>query len=742
MKEIVLPANTEYVLFSEIAGRMADAVWPNDELKNIGYQLALEKKLNEAVDSRALQVKNPLHFGPHGFPIGDALRTALVTVADFASFAARYDIVVRVADAQISGSAVLDKEFAATHATSAVSGNIASDGTPKVANAVQCFVYLWDKTESLTITAILEYSTDAVCPCDKTSTQEMMASRTAYIEHRAKLEQAIRKGTVQPLDPKSNEPQTAWSDESLVTRAQFSKFYESLGIGIKSIYEFTMPVRPLQIDSALLELPPDAQVYVHDFDKSGGGTSSAEDAIATWNATNERQAQGLFTIRETGYILEGAYRNIRAKEWIERIHCGFNEQKLLIYTGAGLKIRDAAQIHDRSSLVKEEELNAWLPSEGHGFRFPPATPEEAPLEKDSDSQNATPIDWQHWRLLREVRLWEAVFLSFGINAEGFEFDDDTFDEFLDANPKLEKRIRQLNDNLSDRAFFRPGLLSMTSRMLHGVRLPEFAAWALHVGFDDMPPELVAMAQAPASQADVPEPAVAELESNSSPTSNERYWASAATWTEHQTLSLVAGMNPTNKETLESGAFDHVSGFNVDKAKDDERVLFARKAEPIRRMLTHQIGHTKYLTLCAGKCMSPSEWLAIFDQYGLGKLVPAGLRIAVSGNTGVSAAPAESKAQGEAGTQGSPRTIQSKTTKRSDALTAVIASAAQNAQDPADYQSVWAELVKLADSTNRPAPLLGFVEAEGVKYQGDNDVKFFTKRNLADRIRRAARGSGK
>ena len=104
-----------------------------------------------------------------------------------------------------------------------------------------------------------------------------------------------------------------------------------------------------------------------------------------------------------------------------------------------------------------------------------------------------------------------------------------------------------------------------------------------------------------------------------------------------------------------------------------------------------------------------------------------------------AAPAESKPQSEVNAQVSPRTIQTQTTKRSNALTAVIASAAQSAQDPADYQSVWAELVKLADSQNRPAPLLGFVEAEGVKYQADNGVngvKFFTKRNLSDRMRRA------
>ena len=103
------------------------------------------------------------------------------------------------------------------------------------------------------------------------------------------------------------------------------------------------------------------------------------------------------------------------------------------------------------------------------------------------------------------------------------------------------------------------------------------------------------------------------------------------------------------------------------------------------------------------------------------------------------APAESKPGSETNTQGRPRTIQTTTMKRSDELTAVIATAKNTAQNPDDFQSVWAELVKLAESENPPAPLIGFTDGEGVKYRsesGENGVKFFTKRNLSDRMRRA------
>jgi hypothetical protein len=106
-----------------------------------------------------------------------------------------------------------------------------------------------------------------------------------------------------------------------------------------------------------------------------------------------------------------------------------------------------------------------------------------------------------------------------------------------------------------------------------------------------------------------------------------------------------------------------------------------------------------------------------------------------------AAPAESNPESDTNKQGRPRTIQTTTMKRSDELTAVIATAKNTAQNSGDYQSVWAELVKLAESENPPAPLIGFTDGEGVKYRsesGENGVKFFTKRNLSDRMRRAMR----
>lgn len=79
--------------------------------------------------------------------------------------------------------------------------------------------------------------------------------------------------------------------------------------------------------------------------------------------------------------------------------------------------------------------------------------------------------------------------------------------------------------------------------------------------------------------------------------------------------------------------------------------------------------------------------------------------------------------------------------RSDPLGAVVEAAKSAALDRDDYLSVWAALVNLAQSSNRPAPLLGYVDDEGVKYQvaeGDG-TKFLTKDALRKRMYRSARG---
>lgn len=74
--------------------------------------------------------------------------------------------------------------------------------------------------------------------------------------------------------------------------------------------------------------------------------------------------------------------------------------------------------------------------------------------------------------------------------------------------------------------------------------------------------------------------------------------------------------------------------------------------------------------------------------------------------------------------------------RSNPLKAIIDKAKESATDQADPHSIWAALVQLAQSKNPPAPLVGFADAEGVKWDDSGTVKFLTKKALGDRLRRA------
>jgi hypothetical protein len=91
MKSIVLPAGTEHVQFGELAYRIADALWPSngEDDERIDYALAcirFEKELLNAAKSGTLPVKDAMTFGPHPYPVGYALKTAMVTVDDLQRF--------------------------------------------------------------------------------------------------------------------------------------------------------------------------------------------------------------------------------------------------------------------------------------------------------------------------------------------------------------------------------------------------------------------------------------------------------------------------------------------------------------------------------------------------------------------------------------------------------------------------------------------------------------------------------
>ena len=100
-KSIQLPAGTEYVRYDELAHLIADALWPatepDDDRMDYGFARAsLDAELKTAVCTCAIELKDPLTFGPHTFPVGNALNSALMTVDDLRAFVAGRGLSVEV----------------------------------------------------------------------------------------------------------------------------------------------------------------------------------------------------------------------------------------------------------------------------------------------------------------------------------------------------------------------------------------------------------------------------------------------------------------------------------------------------------------------------------------------------------------------------------------------------------------------------------------------------------------------
>jgi hypothetical protein len=83
-------------------------------------------------------------------------------------------------------------------------------------------------------------------------------------------------------------------------------------------------------------------------------------------------------------------------------------------------------------------------------------------------------------------------------------------------------------------------------------------------------------------------------------------------------------------------------------------------------------------------------------------------------------------------------------KREDALWSIIKIAQQQAPDPNNYDSVWAVLIRIAESKTPLEPIVGFVADEGIKHKdNDGNINFLTysafKKRLERRKLKAALG---
>ena len=95
MATITFPAEKTHVLFNELPDLIAKALHPENLMAWAGAVINLEEELKQAVKVGALAVKDPLTLGPHTFPVGNALQTAVVAIDDLRTFlAGRCNVVV------------------------------------------------------------------------------------------------------------------------------------------------------------------------------------------------------------------------------------------------------------------------------------------------------------------------------------------------------------------------------------------------------------------------------------------------------------------------------------------------------------------------------------------------------------------------------------------------------------------------------------------------------------------------
>lgn len=103
--------------------------------------------------------------------------------------------------------------------------------------------------------------------------------------------------------------------------------------------------------------------------------------------------------------------------------------------------------------------------------------------------------WGKWKLMPEVSLWKAVALSLNIEPDKIKYDRDADgDHPFDEGDTFSDRLEVLKKNFSDRTHFpTPCTLSMSSWLRHEIRLNEFAAWCVRIGYE-IPIELAELAQ--------------------------------------------------------------------------------------------------------------------------------------------------------------------------------------------------------------------------------------------------------
>ncbi|WAL82780.1 hypothetical protein OYT13_24105 [Pandoraea sp. XJJ-1] len=368
--------------------------------------------------------------------------------------------------------------------------------------------------------------------------------------------------------------------------------------------------------------------------------------------------------------------------------------------------------------------------------------------------------WQKWLLMPEVRAWEAVALSLNIEPERINTDRYAWmgaAHPFDEGEEFNDRLAVLLANFTNRAFFpTPCVISMQAPYKCGVRLCEFVQFAISHANWHLPAKLIdsnPISKQTAASAEIPLPtevshaaldtvASMALGAQACPDKFTLYWlngkvdedavfaAEALAVLERMRGQQPKALHETTTAASAAGALVNAWLVNRDlpsymrgRAIDDFAAL---KVEPLNCNLSE-----------ASEILEGSIEVYRDDVVKLLErermTVPSFLQCvapAEAGQPSAEVAELVTKTRTDETSQQSGSRIH-RTRSRRHALGHVIDKAKQDASEPDNYLSVWPELVRLAESTPPPAPLIGYVDGEGVKYRTsgpnpDAEVKAFTK----------------
>lgn len=205
----------------------------------------------------------------------------------------------------------------------------------------------------------------------------------AQEEHASILKEAIAKGTVVAINPLTGARADPLSRLEAVAlrRDGLAQFCTEVSIRLVQVEpeaepelpRFAIPVRPLDVPSALLALQPDQLVRYDDGGScgiTGSGVKCAAELVDEFEGIIARQRLGAFLPDEMAHLV-GEAQGFDSKDFRQRLEQAFKAGALIVRApDTELPRNPSDPWRPHSDIITVTDLNAWLEGQGVRYRFP------------------------------------------------------------------------------------------------------------------------------------------------------------------------------------------------------------------------------------------------------------------------------------------------------------------------------------------------------------------------------------